>query len=225
MKGFTILNRGCVTAALTFFGIPFALHAQESHGHNGGSARIAYHYVGRVSLNFLTNTGTVYGYLTDLYGINTATSLFRGTPSENTALLTFRADITFQPLPGNGALGNGQFAVSPVLVNPGHYQIYFTQSPAHDWNDPNTFSNGQVIATLVRGLELFSVLGTIVQNAGTAARESSSPFSLNGQSIDLSALIPYGSTNITTGPLLPLPGSTATVPVFAFSGYALAIAR
>jgi hypothetical protein len=115
--------------------------------------------------------------------------------------------------------------VSPVLVNPGSYQIYFTQSPMHDWSDPNTFSSGQIVATLARGPELFSVLGAILQNAGTAALESSAPFSISGQSIDLSALIPDGSTNITTGPVLSLLGSTATAPVFAFSGYALTIAH
>ena len=52
-----------------------------------------------------------------------------------------------------------------------------------------TFSNGQVVATLARGLERFSLPGSLLQNAGSA-----------------------------TAPVIPLPGSTATAPVFAFSG-------
>jgi hypothetical protein len=80
-----------------------------------------------------------------------------------------------------------------------------------------------MIATLTRGLEQFSVLGAIAQNAGSAALQSSSPFSLKGQNTDLSMLIPNGSTDITTGPAIPQRGSTATAPVFAFSGYALVI--
>ena len=51
------------------------------------------------------------------------------------------------------------------------------------------FSNGQVVATLARGLERFSLPGSLLQNAGSA-----------------------------TAPVIPLPGSTATAPVFAFSG-------
>jgi hypothetical protein len=147
MKDFSTLSRGFIAAVLVLFGLASAVPAQEGHNDKADAGRIAYHYVGRVSLNFISNTGTVYGYLTDLSVTNATASLFRGTPSESTALLTFRADISFQPLPGNGPLGGGQFAVSPVLVTPGVYRIYFTQAPAHDWSDPNTFSNGQVIAT------------------------------------------------------------------------------
>jgi len=226
MKDLATLRCDLIGVAILAIGLPNAVPAQESHfSHEVGAGTIAYHYVGRVNLNFLNNTGVVYGYITDLAGIATASSLFRGTPSESTALMTFRADISFQPLPGNGALGNGQFAVSPALVSPGTYQIYFTQSPAHDWSDPNTFSNGQIIATLARGLEQFSVLGTTLQNVGSAVLKSSVPFPVNGQNTDLSSLIPNGSTNITTAPVIALPGSMATAPVFAFSGYALAIGR
>jgi hypothetical protein len=219
-----IARRGLGALAAVLIAFPAVLPAADDNSHlNPAAGRIAYHYVGRVSLNFLNGTGIVYGYLTDLAGVTTAASLFHGTPGENTALLTFRANINFQPLPGNGPIGNGQFAVTPTLVTPGDFQIYFTPSPAHDWTDPNTFSSGQVVATLARGLEQFSVLATFSSNAGSAALQSSAPFSLNGHNMNLRDLFPSGVTNITTAPAIPLPGSTPTAPIFAFAGYALTI--
>jgi hypothetical protein len=202
---------------------PAALLAEDHNSHqNSAAGRIAYHYVGRVSLNFLTGTGIVYGYLTDLAGTS-ATDLFHGLTGETTALLTFRANISFQLLPGNGPIGNGQFAVTPTLVAPGDFQIYFTPSPVHDWANPDTFSSGQVIATLARELEQFSVLATYSLNAGSAVLQSSAPFPLNGHNMNLRDIFPNGVTNITTGPAIPLPGSTPTAPIFAFAGYALTI--
>ena len=165
-------RRGLTTLAAILIAFPAALPAEhDNSSEHTAAGRIAYHYVGRVSLNFLNGTGIVYGYLTDLAGVTSAASLFQGTPGETTALLTFRANINFQPLPGNGPIGNGQFAVTPVLVTPGNFQIYFTPSQSHDWTDPNTFSSGQVIATLARGLEQFSVLATFSSNAGSAASQ------------------------------------------------------
>jgi hypothetical protein len=219
-----IARRGLAALAAVLIAFPAALPAADDDSqHSPAAGRIAYHYVGRVSLNFLNGTGIVYGYLTDLAGVTTAASLFHGTPGETTALLTFRANINFQPLPGNGPIGNGQFAVTPTLVTPGDFQIYFTPSPAHDWTDPSTFSSGQVVATLARGLEQFSVLATFSSNAGSAALQSSAPFPLNGHNMNLRDLFPNGVTNITTGPAIPLLGSTPTAPIFAFAGYALAI--
>jgi hypothetical protein len=219
-----IARRGFTAVAAVLIAFPTALPAEDDNSHhNRAAGRIAYHYVGRVSLNFLNGTGIVYGYLTDLAGVTAAGSLFHGTPSETTALLTFRANINFQPLPGNGPIGNGQFAVTPVLVTPGNFQIYFTPSPTHDWSDPSTFSSGQVVATLARGLEQFSVLATFSLNAGSAALQSSAPFSLNGQTLNLRDLFPNGISDITTGPAITLPGSTPTGPIFAFAGYALTI--
>jgi len=53
---------------------------------------IAFHYVGRVRLNFLDSSGIVYGYLTALSGVPSPSALFKGTPGEATAYLTFRAN-------------------------------------------------------------------------------------------------------------------------------------
>jgi hypothetical protein len=186
---------------------------------------IAFHYVGRVQLNFLDNTGIVYGYMTALSGTGSTGSLFMGTPSEATAYLTFRANIKFKVLPGNGVLGTDQFAVTPILVEPGTWSIYFMSNPAHNWDDPDTFSGGQVVATLDRPVEQFSVYPTFSINAGAAVLKSSVPFTIGGQTHNLRALMPHGLVDITSGPPIPLSGSTATGPIFAFSGYSLVPTR
>jgi hypothetical protein len=188
-------------------------------------AGIAFHYVGRVKLNFTDSTGIVYGYITTLPGLPSSAVLFKGTPGETTALLTFRANVKLDSLPPNGGIGPGQFAVLPFLVQPGSWSIYFTPNPSHNWDDPDTFSNGQAVATLERGVEQFSVYPTFSINAGAAALQSTSTFPLAGRTINFREIAPLGIVDITSGTPVPLSGSTATSPIFAVAGYSLAAAR
>jgi hypothetical protein len=181
---------------------------------------VAYHYVGRVKLNFATGTATILGYITHLKGVPATTSLFSGSPSEATAFFTFRADTTFQALAGNGNLG-GSFAVAPALITPGPIKMYFTPNPAHNWDSPDTFSSGQLIATFAREVEQQVLIGPIATNTASAPLTSSSKFDFGGQKLDLGQLIPRGVTNVTTANAMPLVGSTAVTVTFAFAGYAL----
>lgn len=211
-----------VTAMVLFAG-GGALRANGPEAAKAGG--IAFHYVGRVKLNFLDSTGIVYGYVTTLSGVDSVTSLFKGAPSEATAYLSFRANIKFNPLPGNGSLGPGQFAVTPILVDPGAWSIYYTANPAHNWDNPDTFSNGQVVATLERAFEQFSIYPSLSINAGAASIQSSAPFTLGARMINLRELAPRGLVDVTSGPPIPLTGSTSTSPIFAMSGYSLVSGR
>jgi hypothetical protein len=191
---------------------------------------IAFHYVGRVKLNFLDGTGIVYGYVTALSGTELSSVLFKGVPGEATAYLTFRANIQLDPLPPNGlidatATTPAQVAVVPFLVRPGSWSIYFTANPAHNWDDPSTFSNGQVVATLQRPVEQFSIFPTFSSNAGSANLQSSVPFILGGRVINLRDIAPRGLVVVTSGPPSPLTGSAPPFPVFAASGYAFVSGR
>jgi hypothetical protein len=191
----------------------------EDDSNNRGrvpAGSIVYHYTGRVNLG----TGTVYGYFTQIAGLSSPAVLFKGTPSEATAMLTFRADITFMPLPGNGDLGGGQFAVTPLLVSPGDFKVYFDPNPSRKWDDAKTFSTGQVIATFSRTIDQQTVLGPISTNTASATLKSSSSITLDMRHFDLGQLVPDGVTNITTGPNLPLTGGT-----FAFGGFGLAVGK
>lgn len=196
----------------------FAIAASDDSGRVEG-ARIVYHYVGRVSLDFSTGKGIVFGYLTHLQGLPSGTPLFSGMPSEKTALFTFSAPIQFQPLPGNGDLVGGNFAVLPILVSPGEFTIYY--GAGHDWSDASSFSKGQAIAAFDRDVDQFSLLGPIGQNAASAMLRSSTAIDLNGRRFDIGRVIARGVTNVTTGPTIPL--SFTTGPTFGFAGYALAV--
>jgi hypothetical protein len=181
-----------------------------------GAGGIVYQYVGRVNLG----TGTVYGYFTQIAGIPPESPLFKGTPSESTAYFTFRADIKFTPLAGNGDLAGGQFAVLPIVVVPGDFKVYFDSAPNRNWNDPNTFSSGQVIATFSRTLDQQTVIGPISTNAATATLKSSIPVLFNLQIFNLGRIVPEGVTNLTTVNNTALAGGA-----FAFGGYGLAVGK
>lgn len=215
--------RAIVFVVAAVIGCQVALAGDEAAAPSADG--IAFHYVARVKLNFLDSSGIVYGYLTAVSGVPSSSLLFMGTPSESTACLTFRANIKFVPLPGNGPLGPGQFAVSPFLIEPGAWSIYFTANPAHNWDDPDTFSNGQVVATLARPVEQFSVYPTFSINAGSASLQSSLPFTLGGARLNIREIAPKGIVDVTSGSPIPLAGSTPASPIFAASGYSLTAAR
>jgi hypothetical protein len=148
-------------------------------------------------------------------GVPATAALFNGNPSESTALFTIRADVTFAPLPANGD-------IAPVLIHPGPINMYFTPNPAHNWDDPATFSNGQSIAIFARETEQLAIIGPIGTNTASAKLTSSARFSFGGANFDIGQLIPRGVTNVTTGSITLLSGSVFPTPIFGFAGYGLA---
>jgi hypothetical protein len=191
----------------------------EDHSDDHGSlaaGSIAYQYVGRVN----PGTGTVYGYFTQITGLTFPTSLFKGAPSESTAMFTFRADVKSTQLPGNGDLGGGQFVVIPFVVAPGDFNVYFDPNPNRKWEDANTFSTGQVIATFSRTIDQQTIIGPISTNTASATLKSSSSVTLAMRPFDLGQLVPQGVTNITTISNMPLTGGT-----FAFGGFGIAAGK
>jgi hypothetical protein len=213
-----------MTTAVTT--MPGVVGAEEQERKNTLAGQVVFQYVGRASLNLIEGAGVIYGYLSTLTGIQSSALLFEGVPGENTALLTFRADITFQAIVGNGDLGNNSFAVTPILIAPGPFHIYFARGANHDWTNPDTFSIGQRIATFQREWEQMALSGPITVNAASAQLRSSESFRLHErEKLSFRDLAPNGLTNITTGSTIPLAGSTPVSPVFAFAGYALSTGR
>lgn len=197
--------------------------AQSGNGNvRLGGGRIAYQYVGRITIDFTKGSGAVFGYVTQFAGLPSA-SLFNGTPGESTALLTFHAEIAIQPLPGNGELGPNAFAVLPISVVPARFHFYFTSSPNHRWSDPASFASGTLVGTFLREGEQFALIGPIGTNTASTTLESSTPFTIGSVDVNFRRLLRNGVTNITSGNNTPLPGSTPVIPIFAFAGYALAI--
>ena len=55
--------------------------------------------------------------------------------------------------------------------------------------------------------------------------QSSSPFTLGGQMINLRDLAPCGLVAVASGPPIPLSGSTPTAPIFEVAGYSFVAGR
>lgn len=197
----------------------------ESGGGGGGAVNdagsVVWHYVGRVSLNFATGSGTVVAYLTHLNGVGTGAELFAGTPGVATAMFTVYAEIQFQALEPNGDPGLPS-TVLPIYVKPGDFAIHYNAGGGANWSTPASFARGQAVATLARNGEQFSIVGPVGVNVATGDLQSTSPFVFQGRTFQLRRVIGGGGvTNVTTGTAAPLPGSTQTSQSFALAGYGL----
>ncbi len=176
---------------------------------------VAWYQVGRTALNPANGTGFAYGYYTQIAGINSLP--FSGTPSEKTAVFTFRTSV-FQlvPLPANGDI-----TLSVAL--PDTFNIYLNASPAGDWTNPDTFSSGQIVATYSRTQFLLSIFATSGTGTEYAVLTSSQKYSFNGATVDFASIIPAATITSSYSPTI-FPG-VASFPVgLAFSGQSIAAA-
>jgi hypothetical protein len=192
---------------VTFFP---SVHAQDATP----ASQIAEHAVCR-GLLAANGTAQVVCFLAFVDGVSG--SLFSGAPSEATAYLTLRTDtITAQPMV------NGN--VVALLQSAGAYSVYFNSSPHGDWNNPDSFSSGQLVATFTRTPPILISVGTMASGFFSAKLTSSQQFVLNAQTVDFKKLVPNGVTWLLTAAGSPVatsaPGFVAAQP---FAGSALAI--
>jgi hypothetical protein len=165
-----------------------------------------------------------YGYFLHLAGIDAA--LFDGQAGEGSAHFTFAA-VPFEA----GAVGNGalKLALDPV----GEFSIYLQRTPAGDFDHPESFAQGERIATFRR---TSLVVGTTVEGAAANAPAligvnvfsahlvDSVPFEFGGRHHDLRQIIGRGVTQFGTAATTPI--ATPTRPgdtVVPFSGSAIAL--
>ena len=188
------------------------------------SSAVACHFVVRAYLNIAADgqgVAEVAGYITDIPGISN--SLFNGPPSEKTAHLTFRSDlVTLTPLPPNGVVNLEQ-------VSAGTFNIYFNPTPNGDWDDPNSFSNGEPFpgkptAHFMRRLSLFFQTDTLSKHDVTETLESSKSFNLNGHKYNLGDIMPAGFTLYETYSNTPVSGITGFPVVLTGAGNCAAVA-
>jgi hypothetical protein len=115
------------------------MSAQEGRPPSG---RVAYHFVARLLQSPNNGPFFVIGYVNFLDGVSAP--LFGGAPAgETTALMTFRSDL-FSAAPlfnGNVVVLNWPSAPAPVV------KFYLNNSPNQDWNQPDSFSSGQLIGS------------------------------------------------------------------------------
>jgi hypothetical protein len=164
-----------------------------------------------------------YGYFVNIEGL--PGPLFSGTPSENTAYFTWSFDTSgFLQLlnvnPNNAAdPGNSNVAVLPV----DHcWNIYFNPHPNQAWDNPASFSAGELIATFRSTLGTSAAAGPVFLVTQTYVLEWSRDFVYKGEAHNLASSIPYGFTIFSFNSEVPL--FAATNPPFTFTGGGSAVA-
>jgi len=168
-------------------------------------------------LNPNTGKALYVGYLVHIDGITN--SLFNGSPSEATAYFTFSTDVlSLTPMPNSGNVGLS-------LVSAGTFNVYYNSSPSGDWNNPATFSSGQLIATFTRTESLFPAIGPIGIHSLSESLLSSQRFTFNGRTYNFSRIAPHGITFAQFLSTTPITGIADYQVAFAGAGATMAVGR
>src|SRR5215831_9497213 len=179
------------------------------------AAQVVWQHVGRVYLDPNTGKAVYAGYLVHLNGL--PSSLFNGAPSEATAHFTFSTDVLqLTPLPSNGD-------VALTLVSAGTFNVYYNAVPSGNWNNPSSFSSGQLIATFTREESLFPQMGAFSFHSLSEVLTLSSKFIYNGQKYNLKDIAPNGITFAQFFSNTPLSGVAGYPIAFAAAGTTIAV--
>lgn len=180
---------------------------------------VAFHFLARISFFAPPTPPVLVGYMPFIEGIPGL--LFEGAPGEATAFFTLRLDSGPPPIflsPGSN--------VNVVFTPPGAtFSVYFDGTPNQNWADPDSFSDGKLIARF----EESGLLSTSVQepdgsgvsyNLFSSKLIYSAPFRFNGERFDFKKLMRNGVTTNNFSSLTPVSFSPFTQ---AFTGSAVAI--
>jgi hypothetical protein len=174
---------------------------------------IVYNYVGHVYINPETGVGEVAGYFASIAGID---SPFQGTPSEATAMFTYRSD----PLHFNALPADVDTAIT--ILNAGKWHIYFNTNPSGNWNDPSSFSQGQLIANLDHNALELITSGPTHHGIFSGELLESFDFSIGGTIMNFRRSFPGGIKNLSVATNTVVFGSPDFPIAFADAGWAVA---
>jgi len=211
-----------------FFILVVALTTNVVLGDKKGGKRVpagavAFHFVSRISFP-ASMPPVLVGYMAFIESV--PGPFFDGTgglpPGETTAFFTLRATFgPAAPIPLNPGSN-----VEVTLFPPGTtFSVYLDETPDQDWANPDSFSNGKLIATFDES----GLLSTSIREpdgSGVSYTTFSSDlifskrFRFNGQRIDFKKLVRNGVTINNFGSLTPVSFSPFTQ---AFTGSAVAI--
>lgn len=189
-------------------------------------AELAWYVTGRFYLSAHDQRVADYGYFLHLGGI--AGTLFRGARvHESTAHFTFAARPFLPRAASNGALGLG-------LDPAGEFSVYLQREPAGDFDRPESFAQGERIASFRRvGLVVDTTVAAeaggatakvLTDNVFSARLVESRAFEFDGARYDLGAILGRGITQFGTAAAVPVaPHPPAYSYVFPFTGSALAL--
>ena len=190
---------------------PGAPQAQSQNRLSIGT--IVYNYVGRIYIDPATGSGQVAGYFTSIAGIDKA---FLGAPSEATAFFTYRSEpLHFQTVPND-------VDTSITLLDAGKWHIYYNPNPAGNWNDPSSFSQGQVVADLTHNA--LQIVSSGPAHAAVFSGEllASHDFVFGGKTLNFASFFPNGVTNFSFATNTVVAGPSEFPITFADAGWAVA---
>jgi hypothetical protein len=175
-----------LTMALLALAISTApMSAQEGRPPSG---RVAYHFVARLLQSPNNGPFFVIGYVNFLDGVSAP--LFDGAPSENTGLMTFRSDVFSAAPLLNGSVVVLNWPPTPAPV----VKFYLNNSPNQDWNQPDSFSSGQLIGSFSARVGQIAITGSAAVVTYSYDWMSTRDFSLGGKKYNLGRLSPGGGT-------------------------------
>ena len=189
----------------------------DSHCRTAESGRIVFQYVGKNLVTSVTGQGSgqafTEGYYTYIAGIGH--SLFAGTATASaaTAYFTFRS----------GTYSFATFANDNILVrtvSPGFLiKLYYDDSPDQSFSEPNTFSDGELIAVF----KVETSQATRVENEANQQASlklvAAQPFWFQGGYYTIRKIVNDGVTLISAGSAVSVDPNS---PAFAYAGSAFA---
>ena len=132
-----------------FFILVVALTTNVVLGDKKGDKRVpagavAFHFVSRISFFAPPTPPVLVGYMAFIEGVPGPFFDGTGTPGEATAFFTLRATFgPAAPIPLNPGSN-----VEVLLIPPGTtFDVFLDETPNQDWANPDSFSDGDLIAT------------------------------------------------------------------------------
>ena len=184
---------------------------------------VAFHFVARISFFAPPTPPVLVGYMAFIEGVPGPFFDASGgmPPSETTAFFTLR--LTSAPPPIILSPGSN---VAVSLLPPGAtFDVFFDETPNQDWAVPDSFSDGELIATFEESGFMSTSVGEpfgpgVSYNLFSSDLISSKRFSFNGERIDFKKLMRNGVTTNNFGSSTPVSFSPFTL---GFTGSAVAI--
>jgi hypothetical protein len=153
------------------------------------------HFVVRLLTN-RKGVQEVLGFLTYKDGL--PGEMFSGDMSEKTAHFTLRIEALTAKTIGNTG------TIHIQLRPPGQrLRIFLNRRPSADWNDPESFSKGELIATYYERVAQLIDLGPVAESTATFALESANEFSWGGEKYNFMRDTPSGVTAVSYFSMTP----------------------
>jgi hypothetical protein len=195
---------------------PLSLSAAEGFA----VGQVVFHVIGRNQVVSTTGPGAgtavAMGYLAAIEGIDAPLFSDPKAMGEGTAFFTVKSE----PHPFS-TLANGN---TKVRMRPpgGIFHVYYDETPDGDFTKPDTWSDGESIATFRIGSTLATKVDNVATEIDSAELVSSKDFTFHGHKYNFKRMVPHGVTFFLSGPGTQVAEEGPGAGQFAFSGTAVA---